>query len=289
MGRSFNPSSFPSKRNFQKMPKEEERGGRGGERVKRDKEEKLREEEALSFAAAAAAKTAIPSSSYYYFHKSAIAITAANKRSTSFPPLASGAWMLRLRSALAAAIAAGSRRSSRGPIGGLPRMVAGTLFGRRRGRVRLAFQADPRTPPALLLELAAPTAALVREMASGLVRIALECDHASSAAPLPPLLEEPVWRAYCNGRKCGRAVRRECGDSDRDVLRAVEAVSVGAGVLPAGSVAGGAEGEGERGDVMYMRAKFERVVGSRDSEAFYMMSPDGTGGGPELSIYLLRV
>jgi hypothetical protein len=29
-------------------------------------------------------------------------------------------------------------------------------------------------------------------------------------------------------------------------------------------------------------------VGSRDSEAFYMMNPDGSGG-PELSIYLLRV
>jgi hypothetical protein len=25
------------------------------------------------------------------------------------------------------------------------------------------------------------------------------------------LLEEPTWRAYCNGLKCGYAVRRECG------------------------------------------------------------------------------
>jgi uncharacterized protein (TIGR01570 family) len=41
---------------------------------------------------------------------------------------------------------------------------------------------------------------------------------------------------------------------------------------------------------MYMRARFERVVGSRDSEAFYMMNPDcNNGGGPELSVYLLRV
>jgi hypothetical protein len=36
------------------------------------------------------------------------------------------------------------------------------------------------------------------------------------------------------------------------------------------------------------------VVGSRDSEAFYMMNPDssssnGINGGPELSVYLLRV
>jgi uncharacterized protein (TIGR01570 family) len=68
------------------------------------------------------------------------------------------------------------------------------------------------------------------------------------------------------------------------VLRAVEPVSVGAGVI--------SEDEGDvtlgDGDMMYMRAKFERVVGSRDSEAFYMVNPDH-GGGPELSIYLLRV
>ncbi|CAI0552624.1 unnamed protein product [Linum tenue] len=39
---------------------------------------------------------------------------------------------------------------------------------------------------------------------------------------------------------------------------------------------------------MYMRARFERVVGSKDSEAFYMMNPEDGSGGPELSLYLLR-
>ncbi|CAA6665485.1 unnamed protein product [Spirodela intermedia] len=53
------------------------------------------------------------------------------------------------------------------------------------------------------------------------------------------------------------------------------------------SLCGGPSATGRRG-IMYMRARFERVVGSRDSEAFYMMNPDGNGG-PELSIYLLRV
>lgn len=42
------------------------------------------------------------------------------------------------------------------------------------------------------------------------------------------------------------------------------------------------------GELLYMRARFERVVGSRDSEAFYMINPDGNGG-PELSIFLLRM
>uniref|UniRef100_A0A453RG04 Protein MIZU-KUSSEI 1 n=1 Tax=Aegilops tauschii subsp. strangulata TaxID=200361 RepID=A0A453RG04_AEGTS len=155
---------------------------------------------------------------------------------------------------------------------------------RTRARRRRSWWSCPRTPP---------------------VRSSGRCPPASSASPssarrrlhttqvilyVPCLLrgerrrtalvEEPTWRAYCNGRKCGYAVRRECGAEEWRLLRAVEPVSVGAGVVPDG-------GAGE-GDLMYMRARFERVVGSRDSEAFYMINPDGNGG-PELSIYLLRV
>jgi uncharacterized protein (TIGR01570 family) len=196
----------------------------------------------------------------------------------------------RLRSALANAVAGRHRQV------GMGARLTGTIYGHRRGHVHLAFQVDPRACPALLLELAAPTAALVREMASGLVRIALECERGRGSSaptmPTPPttnsskklLLEETVWRAYCNGKSCGYAVRRECGGADWRVLRALEPVSMGAGVIPAASCGGG------EGDVMYMRARFERVVGSRDSEAFYMMNPDcNNGGGPELSVYLLRV
>ncbi|XP_066314628.1 protein MIZU-KUSSEI 1-like [Miscanthus floridulus] len=202
-----------------------------------------------------------------------------------------GTAVSRLRTALAAAIAGRHRQV------GLGARLTGTLYGHRRGHVHLAFQVDQRACPALLLELAAPTASLVREMASGLVRIALECDRAKGAACAAAatnggggggcrkLVEEKAWRAYCNGKGCGYAVRRECGAADWRVLRALEPVSMGAGVIPA--ACGGGEG-----DVMYMRARFERVVGSRDSEAFYMMNPDsstGGNGGPELSIYLLRV
>ncbi|CAN6233756.1 unnamed protein product [Urochloa humidicola] len=192
--------------------------------------------------------------------------------------------LARLRVAFLAAITHRRRRRQLGSC------VTGTIFGRRRGRVHVALQTDPRSAPVLLVEMAAySTGALVREMSSGLVRLALE----SEKAPLPAgekrrgLLEEPTWRAYCNGRKCGFAVRRECGADDWRVLGAVEPVSVGAGVLP-DDVSSGGGGGAEEGDLMYMRARFERVVGSRDSEAFYMMNPDGSGG-PELSIYLLRV
>ncbi|KAG4116526.1 hypothetical protein ERO13_D12G175200v2 [Gossypium hirsutum] len=167
---------------------------------------------------------------------------------------------------------------------GLGTRVVGTLFGYRRGHVHFAFQEEAKVSPAFLIQLATPTSVLVREMASGLVRIALECEKKMGKKGVK-LLNEPVWRTYCNGKKCGFAMRRECGAEEWKVLKAVEPISMGAGVLPGNCNDNGAGSEGE---LMYMRAKFERVVGSKDSEAFYMMNPDGSGG-PELSVYLLRV
>ncbi|CAL5399543.1 unnamed protein product [Camellia sinensis] len=184
----------------------------------------------------------------------------------------------KLRSALA--IFSNSKSGSHSRLG---TRVVGTLFGYRRGHVHLAFQEDPKSSPAFLVELATPTSVLVREMASGLVRIALECEKKTEKKGMK-LIEEPIWRTYCNGKKCGYAMRRECGAEEWKVLGAVGPVSMGAGVLPET----GNNETGSEGEVMYMRAKFERVVGSKDSEAFYMMNPDGHGG-PELSIYLLRV
>ncbi|KAM0947777.1 putative protein MIZU-KUSSEI 1-like, plant [Dioscorea sansibarensis] len=190
--------------------------------------------------------------------------------------------------------------------------ITGTFFGNKRGRVSFAVQDDPRSEPVLLLELATPTSHLVKEMASGMVRILLECERASNTninmnkkkrTPSRCLWDEPMWTMYCNGHRRGFAVSRQCTVSDLHVLGAVQTVSVGAGVLPgvmgnalemgkgSGAVLDGSLG----GEVMYMRAKFERVVGSKDSEAFYMISPDcGRGkrfdnGGPELSLFLLRI
>lgn len=172
---------------------------------------------------------------------------------------------------------------------GLGSRVVGTLFGYRRGHVHFAFQKDPTAQPAFLIELATPISGLVREMASGLVRIALECDKEKGTEKKGVrLLEEPVWRTYCNGKKCGFATRRECGPKDWDILKAVEPISMGAGVLPGNNNDNNGAEAGSEGEIMYMRAKFERIVGSRDSEAFYMMNPD-SNGAPELSVYLLRV
>ncbi|KAM3269438.1 protein MIZU-KUSSEI 1 [Capsicum chacoense] len=165
---------------------------------------------------------------------------------------------------------------------GLGSKVVGTLFGYRRGHVRFVFQEEPKLGPAFFVEIATPTSHLVREMASGLVRIALESDKRTGKKSVK-LLEEPLWRTYCNGRKCGYAMKRECGPDEWKILNSIGPVSMGAGVLPSDG-----DGIGSDGELMYMRAKFERVVGSKDSEAFYMMNPD-SHGGPELSLYLLRV
>ncbi|XP_058088071.1 protein MIZU-KUSSEI 1-like [Magnolia sinica] len=158
--------------------------------------------------------------------------------------------------------------------------IMGTLFGYRRGHVHFAFQEDPKAGPVFLIELTAPMDGLVMEMASGVVRIALECDKRVEKKGVR-LLDEPLWRAYCNGRKCGSAARCECRPAEWKVLKGVEPITMGAGVLPG-------KGIGAEDEIMYMRARFERVVGSRDSEAFYMINPDGSGG-PELSIFLIRV
>ncbi|KVH94970.1 protein MIZU-KUSSEI 1-like [Cynara cardunculus var. scolymus] len=174
----------------------------------------------------------------------------------------------------------------------LGRKVTGTLFGNRRGHVSFAVQYDSRSAPLLIIELAVTTAALVKEMSSGLVRIALECEkHHRKSGGNGKLCNESTWTMYCNGRKCGYSSSRSCSDSDWHVLSTVQSVSVGAGVIPVvedgrkSELGGGSSSEGE---LLYMRARFDRVVGSRDSEAYYMMNPDGTGG-PELSIFLLRM
>lgn len=200
----------------------------------------------------------------------------------------------RLRSVLTAF---GRNRSSL-PLGLGPKVV-GTLFGSKRGHVHFAFQKDPNSKPALLIELATPISGLVKEMASGLVRIALECDkekeehdHEKKNKSNLRLFDEPLWRTYCNGKKCGFATKRDCGVKELKILKSVEPISTGAGVLPEINNEDVEEDDHihnkSDGEIMYMRAKFERIVGSRDSEAFYMMNPD-SNGAPELSIYLLRI
>ncbi|RZC45560.1 hypothetical protein C5167_010935 [Papaver somniferum] len=160
--------------------------------------------------------------------------------------------------------------------------TTGTFFGYRNGRVILAIQDDPKCFPNFVIELPLLTNALHKEMASGLVRIALESETRTSKRKL---LEEYVWAVYCNGKKTGYSIRRkQTYDDELHVMQLLRGVSMGAGVLPAGP------NEKETlidGELTYLRARFERVVGSKDSEAFYMINPDGTSG-PDLCIFFVR-
>ncbi|XP_008787269.1 protein MIZU-KUSSEI 1 [Phoenix dactylifera] len=167
-------------------------------------------------------------------------------------------------------------------------LVTGTLFGPRRGRVSLSVQENSRCLPSLVVELALQTHAFLREMNSGTLRIALECekrppDMSQSHRSRLLLLDEPLWTVFCNGKKRGYGMRREATDEDLAVMETLRAVSMGAGVLP-----GRSDVEGPDGEVAYMRSGFEHVIGSRDSEKLYMVTPDG-GNGPEITIFFVRI
>ncbi|EOA28801.1 hypothetical protein CARUB_v10025033mg [Capsella rubella] len=165
-------------------------------------------------------------------------------------------------------------------------MVIGTIFGRRKGHVWFCVQHDRLSvKPIILLELSIATSQLVHEMGSGLVRVALEC-------PTRPELKScllrsvPVWTMFCNGRKLGFAARRSANEETRMMLKRLESMTVGAGVLPSGS-GSGESGDSDTDEVMYMRANYEHVVGSSDSESFHLINPDANSA-QELSIFLLR-
>ncbi|KAF3332844.1 protein MIZU-KUSSEI 1-like protein [Carex littledalei] len=167
--------------------------------------------------------------------------------------------------------------------------VTGTLFGYRRSRLSLLFQEQPRSRPFLLLSLSSLTSRFLHDLRSSpLLRLSLECEktpnqhHENDSTTPCRLLEQPMWSASINGKGIGPAVRREPTDADVRIMQLLHATSAGAGVLPA-DMADPVEGE-----LTYMRSHFDRVVGSRDSETFYMTNPEGNGG-PELTIFFVRI
>ncbi|KAK1395743.1 Protein MIZU-KUSSEI like [Heracleum sosnowskyi] len=159
----------------------------------------------------------------------------------------------------------------------------GTLFGYRKGRVTLAIQEDPHRLPIFVIELPMLTSIFHKEMASDVVRLSLESETKTNKKKV---LEEFVWAVYCNGRKYGYSIRRKQMTEDEiHVMQLLRGVSMGAGVLPGPSDQKEHTADGE---LTYIRARFDRRVGSRDSEAWYMINPDGASTGQELSIFFVR-
>ncbi|VFQ99121.1 unnamed protein product [Cuscuta campestris] len=165
------------------------------------------------------------------------------------------------------------------------RATTGTLFGHKKGRVSLAIQEDPHSPPIFMIELPMLTAAFHKEMANDVVRLALESETATRKKKV---LEEYVWAVYCNGRKMGYSIRRKnMTDDECHVMHHLRGVSMSAGVLPAPPSESSRKDSAD-GELTYMRARFDRRVGSKDSEGLYMINPDGASG-QELSIFFVRV
>lgn len=146
----------------------------------------------------------------------------------------------------------------------------------------MSLQENPKTLPTLVVELAMQTHVLQKEMSMGMVRIALECEKRVEKDKVR-LLEEPLWTMYCNGKKNGYGVRREATEEDLLIMELLKSTSMGAGVLP-----GTSDVEGPDAELAYVRTHFEHVVGSKDSETLYMLSPNGDNG-PELSIFFVRI
>ncbi|CAL0319647.1 unnamed protein product [Lupinus luteus] len=165
-------------------------------------------------------------------------------------------------------------------INGTDNRISGTLFGYRKGRVSFSLQENPMCLPSLVLELSIQTNVLQKEMAEGMVRMAVECEERQEKDKTR-LMEEPIWTMYCNGKKSGYGVRREATEEDLNVMEMLKAVSMGVGVLPGKS-------EYVDGESAYMRAHFDHVVGSKDSETLYMLSPEGNCG-PELTMFFVRI
>jgi uncharacterized protein (TIGR01570 family) len=127
------------------------------------------------------------------------------------------------------------------------------------------------------------TSVLQKEMAAGMVRIALECEKRQDKDKTL-LIEEPLWTMFCNGKKTGYGVKREATEEDLNVMELLKATTMGAGIVPMKN-----EVENADGELAYMRASFEHVIGSKDSETLYMLSPEGNDNGPELTIFFVRI
>ncbi|KAL2924038.1 Protein MIZU-KUSSEI 1 [Bienertia sinuspersici] len=144
-----------------------------------------------------------------------------------------------------------------------------------------------------MIELPILCSTFYKEMGYDVLRVALESETKTNKKKI---MEEFVWAIYCNGRKMGYSIRRtQLNDDEIHVMQMLRGVSMGAGVLSSHVYDGDDDGyydddemEKDDGDQLtYLRARFERVVGSKDSEALYMINPDHSEG-PELSIFFVR-
>ncbi|XP_026395736.1 protein MIZU-KUSSEI 1-like [Papaver somniferum] len=185
-----------------------------------------------------------------------------------------------------------SKNTKTDKTSGIKSMSTGTIFGYRQGKVTFCIQSKPDSDiPTLLLELALPTTILAQEMKSGLLRIALECNNTSRHSS-SNLLSVPVWTMYCNGREVGSAIKRVATQADKRVLSLMQNIDEGVGIINRKTLMNSIGYKDEdshknAGDLMYLRANFERVSASSNSESFHLINQDGSNN-QQLSIFFTR-
>ncbi|KAI3883365.1 hypothetical protein MKW92_039611 [Papaver armeniacum] len=163
---------------------------------------------------------------------------------------------------------------------GIKNILTGTMFGYRQGKVTFCVQSKPGSHiPTLLLELAIPTDILAKEMQSGLLSIALECNNGSRQSS-SNLLSVPVWSMFCNGRKAGFAIARVPTQADKKVLSLMRKIDEGVGSINAKRLSKSSaddtyEDRHSYGDLMYLRGNFGRGSASSNSESFHLINQDG--------------
>ncbi|CAO2830558.1 unnamed protein product [Amaranthus hypochondriacus] len=162
--------------------------------------------------------------------------------------------------------------------------VTGTLFGYKKGRMSFALQQTSKNIPNLLLDLPIQTHVFEKEMKSGMVRIALECEKRDEKEK-KGLLEENVWDMFLNGKKCGYVLKREANEMDLSIMEVLKVITMGVGVLPNTDYYGGDDPDDE---LDYIRANFDHHVGSKDSETLYMLCPEGNSL-LDLTIFFVRL
>ncbi|OWM72515.1 uncharacterized protein LOC116211351 [Punica granatum] len=135
-------------------------------------------------------------------------------------------------------------------------------------KLRLCFQRTPLSPPLVLIELPLRT----REFA-GLVQLGTTRMIFTGRDP-----KRSEWIIVCNGKSMGVATK-EVVEKDKELLKMINAVSTGAGILPSG--------DGSSCGFKYLKGQFERTVGPDDSIAYHLVGPSGYLG-QDLSFIFIR-
>ncbi|CAH8350712.1 unnamed protein product [Eruca vesicaria subsp. sativa] len=111
-------------------------------------------------------------------------------------------------------------------------------------------------------------------MRGGALRIVLERNNQKDEA-------RPFWNMYCNGKRVGYARKRRPSKDDMVALTALSKVVVGAGLVT-GKELGRFDDE-----LMYLRASFRKVCGSKESESFHLIDLAGNIGQELIRILIV--